>query len=190
MVKHGNGRSLQNVGALMCLKSLECGLSDARGAATLCSSSMAWASFSRPAYHSASKAIIPVRRALAAEGIPTVFNLLGPLLNPARPSCRLVGIFTLCVAPEVYSGNARRVGRVSTWAVHGSGMDELYAGWNHGGSRNRRRECAGTDRRPHVARGSPCVPVGGLRGGDRAANDDARSPRPGRRAGPNGTWSC
>jgi anthranilate phosphoribosyltransferase len=46
-----------------------------------------------PAYHTTFAVIAPVRRALAAEGRRTVFNLLGPLLNPARPDARLVGVF-------------------------------------------------------------------------------------------------
>jgi anthranilate phosphoribosyltransferase len=46
-----------------------------------------------PAYHSTFAAAAPARKKLAAEGQRTVFNLLGPLLNPARPDARLVGVF-------------------------------------------------------------------------------------------------
>jgi anthranilate phosphoribosyltransferase len=77
-----------------------------------------------PAYHPAFRAIIPVRRALAAEGIPTVFNLLGPLLNPARPSYQLVGIFSPVLLPK-YAEALAVLGRARAWVVHGSGMDEL-----------------------------------------------------------------
>jgi anthranilate phosphoribosyltransferase len=77
-----------------------------------------------PAYHPAFKAIIPVRRALAAEGIPTVFNLLGPLLNPARPAYQLVGIYSPVLLPK-YANALAVLGRARAWAVHGSGMDEF-----------------------------------------------------------------
>ena len=77
-----------------------------------------------PAYHPAFKAIGPVRRALAAEGIPTIFNLLGPLLNPARPPYQLVGIFSPALLPK-YAETLALLGRARAWAVHGSGMDEL-----------------------------------------------------------------
>ena len=77
-----------------------------------------------PGYHPAFKAIAPVRRALAAEGIPTIFNLLGPLLNPARPPFQLVGIFSPVLLPK-YAETLARLGRTRAWAVHGSGMDEL-----------------------------------------------------------------
>ena len=78
-----------------------------------------------PQYHPAFAAVSPVRRQLAAEGIGTIFNLLGPLLNPARPDHQLVGIFT----PELtatYAAVLRQLGRRSGWVVHGEGgMDEL-----------------------------------------------------------------
>jgi anthranilate phosphoribosyltransferase len=77
-----------------------------------------------PAYHPAFKAIVPVRQALAAEGIPTVFNLLGPLLNPARPAHQLVGIFSSALLPK-YADALATLGRTRAWVVHGSGMDEL-----------------------------------------------------------------
>lgn len=47
-----------------------------------------------PAFHPVFRNVIPVRKALAAEGRTTIFNLLGPLLNPARPSFQLMGIFS------------------------------------------------------------------------------------------------
>ncbi len=77
-----------------------------------------------PAYHPAFKAIAPVRRALAEQGIPTVFNLLGPLLNPAQPAYQLVGIFSPVLLPK-YAAVLALLGRARAWAVHGSGMDEL-----------------------------------------------------------------
>jgi anthranilate phosphoribosyltransferase len=46
-----------------------------------------------PAYHLSFAAVAAARRHLAAKGQRTVFNLLGPLLNPARPDARLVGVF-------------------------------------------------------------------------------------------------
>jgi anthranilate phosphoribosyltransferase len=48
-----------------------------------------------PAYHLSFAAVAAARRQLAAENQRTIFNLLGPLLNPARPDSRLVGVFKL-----------------------------------------------------------------------------------------------
>ena len=77
-----------------------------------------------PLYHPAFKAIAPVRRALAAEGIATIFNLLGPLLNPARPAYQLIGVFSPILLPK-YASALAELGRAKAWVVHGSGMDEL-----------------------------------------------------------------
>jgi anthranilate phosphoribosyltransferase len=75
-----------------------------------------------PKYHPAFKAVAPVRAKLAQEGIRTIFNLIGPLLNPARPECQLVGVCD----PDKNSTFAeilQRLGRDSAWVVHGSTAD-------------------------------------------------------------------
>lgn len=46
-----------------------------------------------PLYHPAFKIVAPVRHAMAAEGKRTIFNLLGPLLNPCRPASQMTGVF-------------------------------------------------------------------------------------------------
>ena len=51
-----------------------------------------FAFFFAPNYHPAFKHIAPARKLCAGRGQRTVFNLLGPLLNPARPSAMLVGV--------------------------------------------------------------------------------------------------
>ena len=45
-----------------------------------------------PLFHPAMKAVGPVRREL---GVKTFFNMLGPLVNPARPAAQLTGVFSL-----------------------------------------------------------------------------------------------
>lgn len=49
--------------------------------------------FFAPNFHPAFKEIMPVRRALALTGRRTIFNLLGPLINPGRPSYQLMGVY-------------------------------------------------------------------------------------------------
>ena len=79
-------------------------------------------------FHLSFAAVAPLRRTLAARGQTTVFNLLGPLLNPAMPECQLAGIFRGHLL-AFYAGAMRELGRLSAWAVHGSGgeggLDEL-----------------------------------------------------------------
>ena len=75
-----------------------------------------------PAYHPAFKAVVGVRRALAEKGVRTIFNLIGPLLNPARPQCQLVGVFSREWCP-VFAEILQRLGRESAWVVHGTTGD-------------------------------------------------------------------
>ena len=121
-----------------------------------------------PAYHPAFRAIVPVRRALAAQGIPTVFNLLGPLLNPAQPAYQLVGIFSPVLLPK-YAETLAVLGRAHAWAVHGSGMDELSLA----GPSAVHEVIDGTVREFTVEPAdlglAPCE-VADLRGGDRVRN--------------------
>ena len=82
-----------------------------------------------PQYHPAFKAVAGVRKQLAAAGIRTVFNIIGPLLNPLQPPHQLVGVFDPAL-PPVYADILRRLGRRRAWVVHGRtadgrGMDEV-----------------------------------------------------------------
>ena len=85
--------------------------------------------FFAPLYHPAFRLVAPIRKKLAEQGIATVFNLLGPLLNPAGPTCQLTGVFSPTIL-EKYAIALREVGRSRAWVVHGqvlsgSGMDEI-----------------------------------------------------------------
>lgn len=75
-----------------------------------------------PLYHPAFKAVAGVRKHLAARGVRTIFNLIGPLLNPARPQCQLVGVFSRELCPA-FAEILQRLGRESAWVVHGTTGD-------------------------------------------------------------------
>jgi anthranilate phosphoribosyltransferase len=80
-------------------------------------------------YHPAFRAIAEMRQRLARENIRTVFNLLGPLLNPARPTRQLIGVFSPRLT-NVFADVLRRLGRERAWIVHGvtetgEGMDDI-----------------------------------------------------------------
>lgn len=75
-----------------------------------------------PIYHPAFKAVVETRKSLARRGVRTIFNLIGPLLNPARPQCQLVGVFSPDYGP-VFAEILQRLGRESAWVVHGTTAD-------------------------------------------------------------------
>lgn len=92
--------------------------------------------FFAPAFHPAFKEIMPVRKAMAAEGKRSIFNLLGPLINPGQPAHQLLGVF----APhwvDPLAGALDALGLSAGLVVHGfpekgRALDEL--------------SCAGTNR--------------------------------------------
>jgi anthranilate phosphoribosyltransferase len=75
-----------------------------------------------PRLHPAMRAVMPVRRVL---GVRTVFNLLGPLANPAGVKRQVVGVYGAAVMPMV-AGALAELGAEHAWVVHGEdGLDEL-----------------------------------------------------------------
>ena len=68
------------------------------------------------AYHPAMRHVAPVRKALAT---PTIFNVLGPLVNPAHLTFQLMGVWDPGMLAMVQLGRERAL------VVHGSGLDEI-----------------------------------------------------------------
>ena len=124
VVKHGNRSITSKTGAADVLEELGVKLELEPAHLRECVKRNGVAFVFAPAWHPAFRAIGPIRKELAAEGTPTIFNLLGPLLNPARPAHQLVGLFSSALLPK-YAEALRILGRCCAWAVHGDGTDEL-----------------------------------------------------------------
>ena len=92
-----------------------------------------------PAHHGAMRHVLPIRAEL---GFRTIFNLLGPLSNPAGAKRQVLGVYD----PRLLEPLARVLGALGAeraWTVHGSGMDEMtvtgptmVCEWRDGGVRN------------------------------------------------------
>ncbi len=80
-----------------------------------------------PAFHPAFKAVLGVRKQLAESGTKTVFNVLGPLINPARPAYMVVGVYDeRWVEPIAATLGELGVERgLVTHSRAGGGMDEI-----------------------------------------------------------------
>ena len=80
-------------------------------------------------YHPAFRSLAQMRERLARQKTRTIFNLLGPLLNPARPSNQLIGVFNPDLT-GVFADVLHELGRKRAWVVHGlaengQGMDDV-----------------------------------------------------------------
>ena len=74
-----------------------------------------------PQYHSGFRYAMPVRKQLQTR---TLFNVLGPLINPARPPLALIGVYSPQLLQPV-AETLRMLGYHRAAVVHGGGMDEI-----------------------------------------------------------------
>jgi anthranilate phosphoribosyltransferase len=92
VAKHGNRASTSTIGSADVMEALgipfDLGPEEAVRSLRL----HGFAFFFAPKYHPAFRHIIPARKLCAERGQSTIFNFLGPLLNPAQPSAALVGV--------------------------------------------------------------------------------------------------
>jgi anthranilate phosphoribosyltransferase len=91
VVKHGNRSVSSRSGSADLLEALGLPLPLDERAAGDCLAATGFTFLFAPHYHPAMKEVAPVRRAL---GVRTVFNLLGPLTNPAEPPFSLIGAYS------------------------------------------------------------------------------------------------
>ena len=92
VAKHGNRAATSQAGSADVLEALgiKIDLTPAQAARSLREHDFAF--FFAPNYHPVFKRISPARRFCGERGQKTIFNYLGPLLNPARPALQLVGV--------------------------------------------------------------------------------------------------
>ena len=127
VVKHGNRGITSKSGGADVLEALGVRIDLPPESAAAALDSAGCCFLFAPHYHPAFQAVAPVRKLLAQRGETSIFNMLGPLLNPARPSFQLAGVFDERLLP-IYARVFALLGRRGAWAVHGTGsvsLDEI-----------------------------------------------------------------
>jgi anthranilate phosphoribosyltransferase len=120
VVKHGNRSISSRSGSADLIEQLGFSLPLDETQAVRCFAATGFTFLYAPYFHPAMKALAPIRAAL---GIRTVFNLLGPLTNPAGPRFRLIGAYDAPTA-ELMAGTLAGMDIERAWVVHGA------AGWD------------------------------------------------------------
>ncbi len=92
VTKHGNRASTSPIGSADVMEALGIPFDLGPEDAVRSLREHGFAFFFAPRYHPAFRHIIPARKLCAAQGQSTIFNFLGPLLNPAAPTAALIGV--------------------------------------------------------------------------------------------------
>jgi anthranilate phosphoribosyltransferase len=122
VAKHGNRSVTSRSGSADVLSELGLNLDAPLAVVEACLEHLGICFCFAPRFHPAMKRVAPIRREL---GFPTIFNILGPLLNPAGASYQLLGVSRGDLRPKLaealyYLGTRR------SWVLHSSeGLDEL-----------------------------------------------------------------
>lgn len=122
MAKHGNRASSSKCGAADVLEALDVNLDMPRQALEEALGEIGFAFLMAPKHHSSMKHVAAVRKKL---GRRTIFNLIGPLANPASTKKQLIGVFDKSYVHTMAKA-LKTLGTESAWVVHGlDGMDEI-----------------------------------------------------------------
>lgn len=121
VAKHGNRSVSSKSGSSDLLAQFGIDLTMSPDTASRCLDALNLCFLFAPHYHGGVKHAGPVRQALKTR---TLFNVLGPLINPARPEFMLLGVYS----PELVLPIAKvlkALGTKRAMVVHGSGLDEV-----------------------------------------------------------------
>jgi anthranilate phosphoribosyltransferase len=120
VIKHGNRSITSRSGSADLVEQLGLALPLDEQRAAECFAATGFTFLFAPYFHPAMKALAPIRAAL---GVRTVFNLLGPLTNPAAPRFHLIGAYDEAAA-ELMANTLVGMSGERAWVVHGA------AGWD------------------------------------------------------------
>jgi anthranilate phosphoribosyltransferase len=173
VMKHGNRGITSKCGSADLFAALGVDLEAAAEKQSRAMAALGYAFFFAPTWHPAFKRIGPARKLLAARGERTVFNILGPLLNPGRPAHILLGAATPALV-EKLADALELLGTKAGLTVHGilspgKGIDELTSATRNVVRGAGRLASTRAEWTPE-ALGLEAAPFSDILGGDVAAN--------------------
>jgi anthranilate phosphoribosyltransferase len=129
VLKHGNRSITSKCGSADLLEAIGVRINADDGLLTRAMEELGFVFLFAPVFHPAFKEIGPVRKELAERGRRSVFNILGPLINPAKPAHQLLGVFSESILAPMADA-LHRLGLTAGLVVHGrlsdrTGIDEL-----------------------------------------------------------------
>ena len=133
VAKHGNRSVSSKCGSADVLAALGVDVDAPKDRVERCIAEVGIGFLFAPRLHPAFKAVAGIRRELA---IRTVFNLLGPLANPAGARHQLMGVYEPRWVP-IIGGVLAALGTIHAFVVHGDGQDEIAVTGTTAGGRGR-----------------------------------------------------
>ena len=122
VAKHGNRAVSSKCGSADVLRELGVNIELTPEQAKICLEEIGFAFIFAPLYHTSIKYAAPVRQSL---GIRTIFNILGPLTNPAGAKRQLLGVFSENLTEKI-ANVLKELGSKHALVVHGAGgIDEI-----------------------------------------------------------------
>ncbi len=165
VAKHGNRSVSSRAGSADALEAAGCVIEvDPRQAQTLLDAT-GFVFLFAPSFHPATANVAPIRRAL---GVRTLFNLLGPLSNPALAEYQLVGVYDPAMT-QVMAQALAELGTTGALVVHCDGLDEIGLHAQTHGHLVRDGEVVPYSIDPAVL-GFAAAPISALKGGEAAEN--------------------
>ncbi|HEY4300900.1 MAG TPA: anthranilate phosphoribosyltransferase [Candidatus Didemnitutus sp.] len=173
VMKHGNRGVTSKCGSADLLAALGLDLEAPPEKCQRALQELGFCFFFAPAYHPAFRHVAPARKLLAARGRRTIFNLLGPLINPGRPALGLIGAYSTEAVRKI-AGALDELGCTAALVAHGAieadrGIDEMTTATTNFVRGSGRLKALAADWSP-ADLGFRASPFSDLLGGDVARN--------------------
>lgn len=133
VIKHGNRSISSKCGSADLIEAIGISLTPSKHDLEEGLKALSFGFLFAPQYHPSFKHVAPIRKKLAEQGILTFFNVMGPMINPARPAYQLVGTYNpdyLGRMRQALQSNGLKSALIAHCAIEKdavSGVDELTA---------------------------------------------------------------